>query len=119
MNTIVVYGIPNCDTISKTLDWFKQYQISIRFHDYKKEGIAKEKLLAWSKLVGWEAILNKRSSTWKNLPAAQQSGITTQAAAIQLMREQHSIIKRPVIEWDGQLLVGFNADLFAKKFIRA
>ena len=73
MRTITIYGIPNCDTIKKTRDWFKQKNIEIIFHDYKKEGIGKEKLTAWCKLTGWEVLLNKKSSTWRGLSPEEQS----------------------------------------------
>ena len=108
MATIIIYGIPNCDTIKKTMDWFKKSKLETVFHDYKKEGITKEKLTAWCKQVGWEILLNKKSTTWRSLSPEEQSKITSQASAIQLMKMQTSIIKRPVIEVDGKLLVGFD-----------
>jgi Spx/MgsR family transcriptional regulator len=78
------------------------------FHDYKKEGISKEKLTTWSKQVGWEVLLNKKSTTWRSLSADEQIKITTSAAAIKLMQINTSIIKRPVIEFGNHLLVGFD-----------
>lgn len=116
MRTITIYGIPNCDTIKKTLDWFKQKNIPIIFYDYKKEGISKEKLTAWCKLTGWEILLNKKSATWRGLSPEEQSKITSQGAAIQLMKTQTSIIKRPVIEVDGKLLVGFDTAILNNLF---
>ena len=117
MRTITIYGIPNCDTIKKILDWFKQKNIPTIFHDYKKEGISKEKLTAWCKLTGWEVLLNKKSSTWRGLSPEEQSKITNQAEAIQLMKTQNSIIKRPVIEFEGKLLVGFDEEILNNLFI--
>ena len=117
MRTITIYGIPNCDTIKKTRDWFKQKNIEIIFHDYKKEGISKDKLTAWCKLTGWEVLLNKKSSTWRGLSPEEQSKITSQAAAIQLMKTQNSIIKRPVIEFDGKVLVGFEEEILNNLFV--
>lgn len=108
MNTITVYGIHNCDTIKKTLDWFKKHKKQVVFHDYKKEGISKEKLTMWNKQVGWEVLLNKKSTTWRGLTADEQIAITTTAAAIKLMQTSNSIIKRPVIEFGNHLLVGFD-----------
>ena len=108
LKTIKVYGIPNCDTIKKTLSWLKENKIAVTFHDYKKEGITKQKLLAWCKIAGWETLLNKKSATWRGLSAVQQALITNQTAAIQLMIENTSIIKRPVLEIGETLLVGFN-----------
>lgn len=113
-NKIAVYGIPNCDTIKKTLDWFKTNNIPVHFHDYKKEGISKEKLLQWCKKASWEILLNKKSATWRGLTPEIQSATKSQAAAITLMKENNSIIKRPVIEANGQLLVGFDEAAFKK-----
>ena len=116
MSTITVYGIPNCDTIKKTLDWFKKHKVTVVFHDYKKEGISKEKLTAWCKQAGWEVLLNKRSTTWRELPENEQAAVTTTAAAIKLMQQQTSIIKRPVIEFEKKLLVGFDENILNSTF---
>ena len=107
-----VYGIPNCDITKKALDWLKEKNISVKFHNYKTEGITKEKLCAWCKRAGWEILLNKRSATWRGLTAARQVKITNEAAAIEMMMENNSIIKRPVIEYEKGLLVGFNETAF-------
>ena len=116
MATITVYGIPNCDTIKKTMDWFKKNKLQIIFHDYKKEGISKEKLTAWCKVTGWEILLNKKSTTWRGLSAAEQNNISGQSPAIQLMKQQTSIIKRPVIEFNEKLFVGFDEKKLQKFF---
>jgi arsenate reductase len=112
---ITVYGIPNCDTIKKTLDWLKKNKIEYEFHDYKKSGISKEKLSAWSKKVGWEVLLNRKSTTWKSLSPQEQQAVTTQASAIKEMMKNNSIIKRPVIESGDVILVGFNDNEFIKQ----
>lgn len=114
--TIIIYGIPNCDTIKKTLGWFTKNKIEFEFHDYKKSGISKEKLNAWCKLAGWEIVLNKKSSTWRNLPKEEQEKITNQTKAIALMQHQNSIIKRPVIEIGDKILVGFDENIFIDTF---
>jgi arsenate reductase len=64
---MTVYGIPNCDTVKKSLDWLKKNKIDYEFHDYKKSGITKAKLEAWSKKVGWEVLVNKKGTTWRKL----------------------------------------------------
>lgn len=118
MSKIIIYGIPNCDTIKKTLDWFKQHKIDFQFHDYKKSGITKEKLKGWTKQVGWETILNKKSSTWRGLTPEEQGKITTQAAAIELMAANTSIIKRPVIENNTEIsIVGFDVIKYNELFL--
>ena len=117
MRTITIYGIPNCNTVKKTLDWFKQKNISIIFHDYKKEGISKAKLTAWCKLTGWQILLNKKSTTWRGLSVEDQEKVTTQTAAINLMMNNTSIIKRPVIEIGNEMLVGYNETEFAEAIL--
>ncbi|MEO5890358.1 MAG: Spx/MgsR family RNA polymerase-binding regulatory protein [Ferruginibacter sp.] len=115
MNTITVNGIPNCDIIKKTLNWYKKKNIDVDFYDYKKYGLTKEKLNRWCKQVGWETLLNKKSTTWRSLAAEVQQTITNEEAAIRLMLEYTSIIKRPVIEMNNKLIVGFNETYFTKQ----
>ena len=115
MNTITVYGIPNCDTIKKTLDWYKQKNIPVNFYDYKKYGIKKEKLDQWCKQTGWELLLNKKSTTWRSLSVEDKEKITTEKMAIQLMIEYPTTIKRPVIEVNNKIIVGFNETYFTKQ----
>lgn len=104
-----VYGIPNCNTVKKSLDWLTQHKIDYQFHNYKKEGITPEKLKSWSKQVGWETLLNKKGTTWRGLDTTLQNTITNEKAAIGLMAASTSIIKRPVIERDDIIVtVGFD-----------
>ncbi len=105
----IIYGIPNCDTIKKTLTWFQKNQVPYEFHDYKKKGITQAKLKAWSKQAGWEKLLNKKGTTWRQLDEATQASITNEAKAVALMSINTSIIKRPVIEQEGKVVsVGFD-----------
>lgn len=108
MASIKIYGIPNCDTIKKTIKWFEQQGIDYAFHDYKKEGIKKGKLQEWCRKAGWETVMNKRSTTWRETDPAVQAGITNANAAIGLMMEAHSLIKRPLIETEKGIIVGFD-----------
>jgi arsenate reductase len=113
----IVYGIPNCDTVKKSLTWLNNHKIPYKFHDYKKEGITAAKLKTWSGQTGWESFLNKKSTTWRGLDAKTQASITTEKAAIKLMTESTSIIKRPVIEkGDTVVTVGFNEAVYEKLF---
>ncbi|MES2430407.1 MAG: ArsC family reductase [Bacteroidota bacterium] len=115
---IKIYGIPNCDTIKKTMVWLKENKIDFQFHNYKTDGISKEKLADWSKRVGWETIFNKKSTTWRELPTAEQEKILNANTAIQLMINNSSIIKRPVVEKNGEIiLVGFDKNKFAEKLL--
>lgn len=113
---IKVYGIPTCDTIKKTLLWFKQNDINVDFHDYKKLGLPKEKLTGWCKQENWKALLNKKSTTWRNLTIETQENIKTPKDAILVMLRNKSIIKRPVIEYDEKILIGFDEKLYQQKF---
>ena len=103
-----VYGIPNCNTVKKAISWLNENDQPIEFYDFKKIGLTKKKLADWTKEVGWEKLVNKKGTTWRTLPAEQQQTITNETAAINLMIEKPSVIKRPVIETEKGLLVGFN-----------
>lgn len=101
-----LYGIPNCDTVKKARTWLDAKGIAYEFHDYKKAGITAAKLKAWSKVLGWETVLNRAGTTFRKLPDEAKSDLD-QTKAIALMIEQPSTIKRPVVEYKGGLLIGF------------
>jgi len=113
---ITIYGIPNCDTIKRTLDWFKANNIAYTFHDHKKESITAAKLKSWFKQVGIHTIINKKSTTWKALTAIEQAALANAATAIPIILKNQSIIKRPVIENGNEIItIGFNqTDLHQK-----
>jgi arsenate reductase (glutaredoxin) len=116
---MIVYGIKNCDTVKKSLTWLKENGISFEFHDYKTEGISKKKLTKWSQQVGWEVLLNKKGTTWRNIDPETQQTIDNEESAVELMEKNTSVIKRPVIEQNGQVLfVGFDAEKYAEKLIK-
>jgi arsenate reductase (glutaredoxin) len=119
MGKIIIYGIPNCDTTKKAMAWLNKNNISFIFHDYKKQGIENEKLETWCSKVSWEILLNKKSTTWREFSKTEQEKIINQAAAIKVMMNNTSIIKRPVIEYNSKIMVGFNEEgykqLFAEK----
>jgi len=104
---IRLYGIPNCDTVKKARAWLDGRGADYAFHDYKKEGADPAKLAAWSDAVGWEALLNRRGTTFRALSDADKADID-RAKAIRLMLANPSLIKRPVVEHPGGLLVGFD-----------
>ena len=103
-----VYGIPNCNTVKKAIDWLKQNEVEYEFHDFKKEGITKEKLQQWAKRSGWEKLVNKKGTTWRSLGPEKQAQIQDTESAIELMMEKPSVIKRPLIEYNGNILLGFD-----------
>lgn len=105
--SITLYGIPNCDTVKKARHWLEARQIAYDFHDYKKQGVDPARLQAWIADQGWEKILNRRGTTFRKLSEAQKAGIDAAKAAA-IMAEHTSTIKRPVVEHDGGLLVGFD-----------
>ena len=104
--TVTLYGIPNCDTVKKARVWLDNKGVAYAFHDYKKAGADANKLAAWCDAKGWETVLNRAGTTFKKLPDADKADLT-QAKAIALMLGQPSMIKRPVVEHPGGLLVGF------------
>ena len=111
---IHLYGIPNCDTIKKALDFLKKSKAKVTFHDFKKEGVSKAQLKGWATKTGWENLLNKKSTTWRALTPEEQQKASLKAGALKLMQQQTSVIKRPVVEWpDGAITTGFNEILFA------
>jgi arsenate reductase len=113
--TMIVYGIKNCNTVKSAIDWLNKNKVEFEFHDYKKSGITAEKLSAWSKQVGWENLVNKRGTTWRQLPEVDQKKVTHEKAAIGLMVEKTSVIKRPLIEEKGKvILLGFDEDTYKK-----
>jgi len=105
---IIIYGIPNCDTVRKALAWLNQHGVTYHFHNLKTEGISAQRLEAWIHQVGWEKLLNKKGTTWRKLPAHLQTAVSDAASAQALMQSQTSIIKRPVIEGTSELVVGFD-----------
>jgi arsenate reductase len=109
--TITIYGIKNCDTMKKARAWLDTHVVAYRFHDYKAEGIDKKRLEGWAKSVGWETLLNRAGTTFRKLPDKDKDGLTA-AKAIALMLEQPSMIKRPVLDLDGKLVVGFKPDIY-------
>jgi len=112
---MIVYGIPNCDTVKKARTWLTAHGLAYEFHDFKKQGITKEKLDEWCTVFGWEKVLNKKGTTWKKVAPEQQALVTSQAAAVALLSEHKSAIKRPVVEKDGQaILIGFDEELYSK-----
>jgi arsenate reductase (glutaredoxin) len=116
MSKVIIYGIPNCDTVKKATGWLTKNKISFQFHDYKKQRIDKGKLETWCSKLTWEIVLNKKSTTWRELSKPEQEKVTTQTAAIKLMMANTSIIKRPVIEYNSKIMVGFNEEGYKQFF---
>jgi Spx/MgsR family transcriptional regulator len=101
-----LYGIKNCDTVRKARKWLEAQDIEYTFHDVRSDGLDKKALSAWVKAVGWEVLLNRRGTTWRQLPDADKESIN-QTKAIQLMLAQPAMIKRPVLVYKKNIHVGF------------
>jgi arsenate reductase (glutaredoxin) len=112
---VTIYGIKNCDTMKKARAWLDGHAIAYAFHDYKAAGIARGTLAGWVRTVGWEALLNRTGTTFRKLPEADRDGLT-ERQAIALMMAQPSMIKRPVLDHGGALLVGFKPEAYANAF---
>ena len=114
--SVTVYGIKNCDTIKKARAWLDANAVAYDFHDYKTAGIDAARLARWIEAVGWEPLLNRAGTTFRKLPDADKQNLdTTRASA--LMLAQPSMIKRPVVEYPGGLLVGFAPERFARALL--
>jgi arsenate reductase (glutaredoxin) len=114
---MTVYGIKNCDTVKKALAWLNEHAVEFDFHDYKTKGVSEGMLKRWIAQVGWESLVNKRGTTWRQLDEAVQKGVTSEKSAIALMLEKTSVIKRPLIEDNGKVLaLGFDEAAYEKVF---
>lgn len=110
---VTLYGIKNCDTVKKARTHLDSRGVAYAFHDYKAAGIDRGRLERWIAAVGWERLLNRSGTTFRNLPDAAKADLDA-AKAIELMLAQPSMIKRPVVEHAGGLLVGFAPTEFAR-----
>ena len=115
--TATIYGIKNCETMNKARAWLDKRGVGYAFHDYKTAGIDRERLERWSKKVGWETLLNRAGMTFRKLPDKDKAEIN-EKKAIALMLAQPSMIKRPVLEAGGELLVGFKPEIYAAARLR-
>jgi arsenate reductase (glutaredoxin) len=113
---VELYGLPNCDATKEVIKWLADKNIESTLHNYKADGIGKEKLQEWSKQLGWQKLLNKRSTTWRSLSTAVQDMIVNENAAIETMLKNTSLIKRPVIEYGNELIIGFDEKKLSATF---
>jgi len=118
----ILYGIPNCDSVKRARAWLIEHGVAHQFHDFKKLGVPADKLQRWIKELGWERVLNRSGTTWRQLDEAAKALVVDAPSAAALMQAHASVIKRPIVEWaDGQLTalsvltVGFSPALFAER----
>jgi Spx/MgsR family transcriptional regulator len=115
---VTIYGIKNCDTMKKARAWLDGRGVAYDFHDYKSTGIARGALEDWARAVGWEMLLNRAGRTFRALPPKDQQGLS-EKKVIALMAAQPSMIKRPVLDVAGKLVVGFKPEQYEKTFGKA
>ncbi len=113
--TTTMFGIPNCDTIKKAKKWLEAEDIAYEFHDYRKQGVDAALVAEFCDALGWDVVLNKRGTTYRQLTQEQKDSIN-QENAIQLLVENPAMIKRPILKVNGELHIGFKADQYATIF---
>src|SRR3954447_20854381 len=111
---LTIYGIKNCDTMKKARAWLDSRGVAYDFHDYKTAGIGRDTLKQWGDEVGWANLLNRAGTTFRKLPDRDREGLN-EKKALALMLAQPSMIKRPVLDLGGKLLVGFKPDVYASE----
>ena len=114
--TINLYGIPNCDTVKKARTWLSNNGTDFVFHDFKKDGITPELIAGWLRDLPWDVLVNRKGTTWRNLPDERKASIVDGASATELMLESPSVIKRPVLVKNKKTTVGFSSDLYQHIF---
>ena len=107
-NMTTLYGIKNCDTVKKARKWLEQNNIDHRFHDFRADGLGKKQLEAWVDQLGWETLVNKRSTTWKALDDSVKHSLDD-TSVVPLILESPTLIKRPLLEKDDLVKTGFKA----------
>ena len=111
-----LHGIPNCDTVRRARAWLAQRGVDAAFHDFRKDGVPDDALARWLAAIGWERLLNRRGTAWRQLDAATQATVRDAASAAAVMRAHPSTIKRPVVEWpDGAVTVGLDETDWASR----
>lgn len=111
--TVTIYGIKTCDTVRKARAWLDGSGAAYSFVDYRAEPLDPKKVVQWEKAVGWEKLLNRSSTTFKGLPDADKEGLDRQKA-VALMQAHPTLIKRPVLDVDGSITVGFKPEIYEK-----
>ncbi len=106
---ITVYGIPNCDTVKKARAWLTEHGVEHQFHDFKKQGVPEAELDRWLAAVGWETVINRKGTTWRQLDETVRAAVTDVASARAVALANPSVIKRPVVQWSDGITVGFDA----------
>lgn len=104
---ISIYGLKNCDTCRKALKWLEAENLPHAFFDLRKDGVTRDQIAQWLKRLGTDQMINRRGTTWRGLGEADKN-ITEDVQAIDLIVEHPALIKRPLIEYGGEISVGFS-----------
>lgn len=114
---ITLYGIPNCDTVKRARAWLDDHTLAYRFHDFKKQGVPEAELDRWLRTLGWEPLVNRRGTTWRQLDEASRASVVDAASARTVLLAHASLIKRPVVDWTegGKSTVGFDTTDWAAR----
>lgn len=110
-----LYGIKNCDTVKKARRWLDENNVQYRFHDFREQDIDRQVVLKWVEQLGWETVVNKRSTSWKQLDESEREGMNSESA-IEAILDNPTLVKRPMLDKDGVFSVGFSAADFSSKF---
>lgn len=110
--TKILYGIPNCDTVKKARTWLLEHGHDVTFHDFKKQGLDRATVAGWLAQVEWDVLVNRKGTTWRKLTDERRAQIVDRDSALELMLEQPSVVKRPVLAGAGPLTVGFSAERY-------
>ena len=114
-NVTTLYGIKNCDTIKKARKWLTDNGIEYTFHDVRADGLDAVTIESWIEQTDWETVLNRRGTTWRKLDSSAQEA-TNRDTVTALLLEQPAMIKRPVLDVDGAITIGFKADQYQTIF---
>ena len=117
MNSLVLFGIQNCDQVRKAKAWLNANTIPFAFHDFRVGGLSQDLLDSWMVHLPWDSLINRRGTSWRQLSDEQRKGVVDQASACALLLANPTLVKRPVVIWGKTVLVGFNADLWAASLI--
>jgi arsenate reductase len=112
---VMIYGLATCDTTRAARKWLDGKKVAYAFHDVREDGLTRPLVEGWMKKLGWEKVLNKASTTWRELPEKEKAGVD-EKKAVALLLAHPTLVKRPVLDRGGELMLGFKPDAYAKAF---
>ena len=115
-SSLVMFGIPNCDTIKKARRWLEQHDIDYQFHDYRKQGVDVALMQGWLDELGWEQLINKRGTTWRQLDESTKNNMDNQQALI-IIQDNPAIVKRPLLLNGDHKIIGFKDSIYQQELL--